>query len=94
MKIGNKLIKQIFKKSAGIFVDSDPANSSFWIYYDFFPMRLHNYALKGEYDEKTFVRDLINYMIVTESPSFNHFSTCMKEKGYKNIDKVWKSYLQ
>lgn len=87
-------IKQIFKKNAGIFVDSDPANSSFWIYYDFFPMRLHSYALKGEYDEKTFVKDLINYMIVTESPSFNHFSTCMKEKGYKNIDKVWKSYLQ
>ena len=87
-------VKQILAKNVGIFVDSDRLNSTFWIYYDYFPTRLHNYVLKGNYDEKVFARDMLNYIKITTSPSFTSFSNYMKKKGYKRIDKVWKPFLQ
>lgn len=75
-------------------VSSDFKNSSFWVYYLYFPVQLYNYA-KEKYDESKFITDMMEYIKGTPSDdlSLTSFSKFMKKKGYKNIEKNWNRIL-
>lgn len=75
-------------------VSADFENSSFWVYYLYFPVQLHNYA-KEKYDESKFITDMMEYIKGTPSDdlSLTSFSKFMKKKGYKNIEKNWNRIL-
>lgn len=75
-------------------VRPNSTESTYWIYYIYFPVQLHNYA-KVKCDELRFVIDVMDYVRNT-SPndlSLTSFSEHMKKRNYKNIEKIWNRIL-
>lgn len=82
-------VKKILSNNSDNYVCEDQSNSTFWIYYDLFPIRLHQYAFR--YNEEKFCKDVIEYIKQTGSQkrTFASFNVYLKEKGYKKAENIW-----
>lgn len=73
-----------------ISVNGDEEDKS-WIYYDYIPNRMHQYALKTGREEE-FARAVAQYLLTLnekKSPNFDDFSSYMKHAKFRNIKDVF-----
>lgn len=93
--VSTKQTRQLVAATNGdiIISGNDEGLDNNWVFYDFFPLQLHTYALR--YDETTFVSDVVAYMKANPGgkPTFRTFTAYMKGKGYKDIEKIWKPFI-
>lgn len=62
-----------------------------WIYYDYIPNKMHQYALKTGREEE-FARAVAQYLLTLnekKSPNFDDFSSYMKHAKFRNIKDVF-----
>lgn len=85
-----RLLKEILSGEHCVAVSSDDKSNTFWIYYDYFPLRMHNYAKSQGGDMKLY-KNLVDYLTLTNPAdyTFSSLSSFLKSRGYKGVEKMW-----
>lgn len=86
----DKQIRQNLKANVEVVIGAEKEKSTYWIYYDYLSMRLHNYGVKSGNEEK-FCKDLVDYLMSCSSqkPTFKALANYMKLRGYRGVESIW-----